>query len=372
MHKRAMTKRIYMAATSQHVGKTTCTLGLTAALRRKGLRVGYCKPVGQEFVDLGDLKVDKDALLFSTIMGFILDASLHSPVIVGSGLTKAYLENPDIYQFAERITRAVDALDSMHDVVVLEGTGHPGVGSVIDMSNADVAALTHSEVIMVAEGGIGSTIDELNVNLALFREQGIPIKGVIVNKVLPAKMEQVKYYVGKKLDRYGIPMLGLLPFEKSLTFPIMETILQAVKGQVVFHEERLDNRIEQIISGALVERGEFGALHNLLVIVNYRRLDHTIEIIDDIARRQGISGSPLAGIIINGEGEFVPQFLDDFSCKAYVEKHHIPVIATTLDTYGAALKIGKLEVKINTRSLWKAERAIELFAQHVDVSPLLT
>ncbi|HRD81227.1 MAG TPA: dethiobiotin synthase, partial [Saprospiraceae bacterium] len=89
-----MMKRIYMAATSQHVGKTTCTLGLTAALRRRGLNVGYCKPVGQEFVDLGDLKVDKDALLFSTIMGFILDPALHSPVIVGSGLTKSFIENP--------------------------------------------------------------------------------------------------------------------------------------------------------------------------------------------------------------------------------------------------------------------------------------
>lgn len=366
-----MMKRIYMAATSQHVGKTTCTLGLTAALRRRGLNVGYCKPVGQEFVDLGDLKVDKDALLFSTIMGFILDPALHSPVIVGSGLTKSYIENPGDYQFAQRVLHAANSLDSVHDVVVMEGTGHPGVGSVIDLSNADVAALTGAGVVMVVEGGIGSTIDELNVNLALFREQKLPILGVIVNKVLPDKMEQVRHYVGKKLDRYGIPLLGVLPFDKTLTFPIMETILQAVKGKVVFHEERLDNRIEHIISGSLVERREFSGFHNLLVVVNFRRLDHTIDIIEEVARQRGMEGSPLAGIIVNGEGDFVPEFLDDFSCKDYVEKHSIPVIATTLDTYGAALKIGKIEVKINTRTLWKAERAVELFQQHVQLDGLL-
>jgi dethiobiotin synthetase len=366
-----MTKRIYVAATSQHVGKTTCTLGLTAALRRKGLNVGYCKPVGQEFVDLGDLKVDKDALLFSTIMGFILDPALHSPVIVGAGLTKAYIDNPGDYHFPQRIVQAANSLESIHDIVIMEGTGHPGVGSVIDMSNADVAALTGAGVMMVVEGGIGSTIDELNVNLALFREQKVPILGVIVNKVLPDKMEQVRHFVGKKLERYDIPLLGILPFDKSLTFPIMETILNAVKGKVVFHEHRLDNRIEHIISGALVERREFTAFHHLLVIVNFRRLDHTIEIVEEIARRHGIEGTPLAGIIINGEGDFVPEFLDDFSCKDYITEHEIPVIATTLDTYGAALKISKIEVKINTRTLWKAERAVELFREHVSVEALL-
>ncbi len=366
-----MMKRIYVAATSQHVGKTTCTLGLTAALKSRGLNVGYCKPVGQEFVDLGDLKVDKDALLFSTIMGFILDPALHSPVIVGSGLTKDYLDNPGDYHFAQRILHAVNSLDSVHDVVVMEGTGHPGVGSVIDLSNADVAALTGAGVVMVVEGGIGSTIDELNVNLALFREQNLPILGVIVNKVIPEKMEQVRHYVGKKLDRYQIPLLGILPFDKTLTFPIMETILHAIKGKVIFHPERLDNRIEHIISGALVERRELNALNNLLVIVNFRRLDHTVEILDEIARQQGIEECPLAGIIIHGEGDFVPDFIDGFSCKDYVDQHRIPVIATTLDTYGSALKISKIEVKINTRTLWKVERAVELFRNHVNVDTLL-
>lgn len=366
-----MMKRIYVAATSQHVGKTTCTLGLTAALKSRGLNVGYCKPVGQEFVDLGDLKVDKDALLFSTIMGFILDPALHSPVIVGSGLTKEYLDNPGDYHFAQRILHAVNSLDSVHDVVIMEGTGHPGVGSVIDLSNADVAALTGAGVVMVVEGGIGSTIDELNVNLALFREQNLPIIGVIVNKVIPDKMEQVRHYVGKKLDRYQIPLLGILPFDKTLTFPIMETILHAIKGKVIFHPERLDNRIEHIISGALVERRELNALNNLLVIVNFRRLDHTVEILDEIARQQGIEECPLAGIIIHGEGDFVPDFIDGFSCKDYVDQHRIPVIATTLDTYGSALKISKIEVKINTRTLWKVERAVELFRNHVNVDALL-
>ncbi len=366
-----MSKRIYIAATSQHVGKTTCTLGIFAVLRKQGYRVGYCKPVGQEFVDLGDLKVDKDALLFSRMMGFELSADQHSPVIVGSGLTTAYLDNPVQFHFDKRIQQAAALLDADHDLVVYEGTGHPGVGSVIGLSNAQVAKLLDAGVIMVAEGGIGSTIDELNLKMALFREQGVPIRGVILNKVLPEKLEKVQHYVGLKLQQMGIPLLGVLPFDKNLTYPIMETVRQAVKGRTIFNEGKLDNWVEHIVSGALAERQEVEQFNRLLLIVSHERLHYAIDALEDLARRQQLSGSPLAGIIINGAGDFVPEFLAQFRRRDYIEQHQIPIISTTLDTYGAALKISRIEVKIHLRTLWKAERAIQLIQDHVNLQAIL-
>jgi dethiobiotin synthetase len=78
-----MIKRIYVAATSQHVGKTTSTLGLVHALRKRDVNVGYCKPVGQQFLDLENHQVDKDAFLFSGVMDFELVSDIHSPVILG-------------------------------------------------------------------------------------------------------------------------------------------------------------------------------------------------------------------------------------------------------------------------------------------------
>ncbi len=366
-----MSNCLYVAATHQHVGKTTSTLGLVATLRNKGINVGYCKPVGQEFVDLGDLKVDKDALLFAKVMNFELEAEFHSPVIVGRGLTTAYLDDPSGFDFPELLRRAARELHQRHEVVVYEGTGHPGVGSVIDVSNADVAKMLGASVIMVVEGGIGSTIDELNANLALFREQKVPIVGVIVNKVLPQKIAKVKRYVGRKLTQMGIPLLGVLPYDKSLANPIMESIQHAVNGKVLYNEESLGNKIENIVSGSLIEKREFSSLKDLLLIVNYRRLDKAVESIIDISRKQGLNYSPLSGIIINGEGDFVPTFVDHFQCLDYINHHRIPVVATALDTYGSAVKISHIEVKINTRTPWKAERAIEMIRKHVVLDPIL-
>ena len=365
-----MTDRIYVAATSQHVGKTTSTLGIVAAIRQLGYDVGYCKPVGQEFVDLGDLKVDKDALLFSKTMNFDLLAELHSPVILGRGVTSAYLRNPDQYHYSAKIAHASAALQDMHDVVVYEGTGHPGVGSVVHQSNADVAKALGAPVIMVVEGGIGNTIDRLNTNLALFREADVQIAGVIINKVLPDKIDKVRELVGGRLQEWNIPLMGVLPYDKTLANPIMEGIRLAVDGQVILNGHNLDNKVENIASGSLIEKKEFDDLQNLLLIVSYRRLESAIESLKEIDRKHPDQALKLAGIIVNGEYDFVPELQANIPCQDYITFNEIPLIATQLDTYGSALKISQMEVKINTRTPWKARRAVELIREHADISSL--
>src|SRR5690625_811940 len=132
-------KGFYVAATNQHIGKTTSTLGLAAIYRSKGLNVGYCKPVGQEFLDLDQLRVDKDTLLFADLLGFNLTPAYHSPVILGSGATAAFMDHPDRYTYREDVQKASAHLQASHDIVIYEGTGHPGVGSIVNLSNAEVA-----------------------------------------------------------------------------------------------------------------------------------------------------------------------------------------------------------------------------------------
>lgn len=336
-----------------------------AAIHQAGYDVGYCKPVGQEFVDLGELKVDKDALLFSKTMDFALNAEWHSPVIIGRGVTTAFLKNPDKFHFREAIEMASKELQSRHQFVVYEGTGHPGVGSVVELSNADVAYQLGAPVVMVVEGGIGSTIDRLHLNLGLFRERGVPIIGVIINKVLPDKLPKVRNLVGKYLKRKGIPLLGVIPYDQYLSNPIMESIRQAVRGRVLANELFLDNRVEHIASGSLIARKEVAHWENMLVIVNHRKMDEAIGTLQQLADQRGLENSPVAGIVVNGDGDFMTELEATLAEHEYVQSNHIPVIATHLDTYGAAVKISQMEVKINIRTPWKAIRAIELIKENV-------
>lgn len=366
-------KKIYVAATSQHIGKTTSTLGLVRALKDAGHNVGYCKPVGQKFVDLGDLRVDKDALLFSRVVGFKLIPDLHSPVILGQGATTDFMDNPDDFDYENDILHSDKELSKIHDMIVYEGTGHPGVGSIVNLSNADVADLLGTPVLMIVEGGIGKTIDKLNMSIALFREKNVPIIGVIVNKVLPEKIDKVKHYVGQKLEEMGLPLLGVLPYDKSLMYPILVNVLKAIKGKPIFNEEYLDNRVEDIIPASLIESEDFDHFSNILLVSSLTRLDSAIQQIRLEAEHRGMKGIPLSGIVITREdlSHVENDFKQYFKEREYVKAQNIPVMVTLLDTLGVVIKINRIEVKINVNTPWKSERAIELVKEHVDLKKIL-
>lgn len=358
-------RSLYVAATNQHVGKTTSTLGLVSVFKKNGINIGYCKPVGQRFLDLKNIRVDKDTLLFADLLGFELQPKHHSPVILGQGATTAYLDNPEAFHFRADIEMAANFLIEHHDFVIFEGTGHPGVGSIVNLSNADVAHLVNAAVIMIVEGGIGSTIDRLNVSLAMFREQRIPVVGVIVNKVMPEKLDKVKYYVGKKLKEMGLPLLGVMPYDEILAHPIISTICDAVNGSVIENTDQMERQVEDIMAGSLIDINRIRESKNILLVVGADRLNNAVHKIDLLSQVNDVEKSPLAGIVATGEGDINDE------CLSYIKKHRLPLIRTHLDTYGSVIKISKIEVKINLSTPWKIDRAIKLIDENIDLTRIM-
>ena len=359
-----MIERIYVAATSQHVGKTTSTLGLVHALRKKNINVGYCKPVGQQFLDLENYQVDKDAFLFSGVMDFELVSDIHSPVILGKGATANYLDDPSHQNYPQKILKAKEVLEDNYELVVYEGTGHPGVGSVCDLSNADVAELIGGKVILVVEGGIGNTIDKINLSLSLFRSKNIPILGVIVNKVRPEKQDKVHKYVKKYLVKQKLPLLGVIPYDKTMAYPLLHTVKSAVNGEVMANEHNLNNQVANTIDSSLMELEELTNYEHLMLIISSRKLPGALKKIREFETYNNFNRSPLSGIILTYH-----KFIDEAS-RQYIGEHEIPVIHTQMDTYGAVMKISRIEVKINPRTPWKIHRAEELISEHVNLDLL--
>lgn len=362
--------RIYIAATSQHVGKTTTTLGLVHALRNKGLDVGYCKPVGQKALRHNGGFADKDALLFADVMNFKAQCDIHSPVILGKGATRSFLDDPTKFNFENRIVKASKILQQRHDIVVYEGTGHPGVGSVVNLSNARVAQMLGAGLIMIVEAGIGSTIDALDLNLSVFQQKNIPIVGVIINKAVPAKMEMVRHYVGKKLKERDVKLLGVIPYEEILGLPLMSTIVESINGEVLYNEDHLERRVEDILAGSLIDREDIKKSGNKLLVVSISRLDDALSKLDRINQtlsKDKKSECPLSGVILTGgKADLKPAHLN------YFLENKVPVVHSKIDTYESVIKISRIEVKINTKTPWKVKKAVELFEEHVDLNPLLS
>lgn len=51
------------------------------------------------------------------------------------------------------------------------------------MSNADVASLLGLDVLLVANGGLGSTYDVLTLNQNLCNARNVKVRAVLLNKV---------------------------------------------------------------------------------------------------------------------------------------------------------------------------------------------
>ena len=183
------TPRVFIAATRQNDGKTTTSLGLLAALQTIYPRIGYIKPVGQRFVEIAEHKIDEDTVLMDSVYKLNCPLVDMSPIAVEPDFTRKYLESSNYDALAKKIQNAFDRVAWEKDFVLCEGSGHAGVGSVFDLSNAQVAKILGAKVVIVTRGGIGKPIDEVALNQALFEKAGVEIVGVIINKVLPEKLD---------------------------------------------------------------------------------------------------------------------------------------------------------------------------------------
>ncbi|MEY4036251.1 MAG: hypothetical protein RL715_470, partial [Chloroflexota bacterium] len=214
-------RQIFLAATGQNRGKTTTSLGLFAAFADRGLNTAFMKPVGQRWIMLDGSPADEDAALMRGVFNLPDSTQLLSPVQIPRGFTRRVIEGEIVEDLGARIVAAQTEMAKGRDLILLEGTGHAGVGAVIGLSNADVAALLGAPVIIVSEGGIGRPIDEIVLNAALFAARGVEVAGAIVNKVNLEMEPQLPQLLERGLARHKIPLLGILPYRQILSNPTL-------------------------------------------------------------------------------------------------------------------------------------------------------
>src|ERR1700720_2969709 len=196
-----VTPRVFIAATRQNDGKTTSSLGMIAALQNYYPRIGYIKPVGQRFVEIEEQKIDEDTVLMDSVFRLNCPLVDMSPIAVEPDFTRKYLESANNEVLVRKIQKAFDRVAWEKDFVLCEGSGHAGVGSVFDLSNAQVAKILGCKVIIVSQGGIGKPIDEVSLNQALFEKEGVEIIGALLNKVLEEKVEYITEFARRGLKR---------------------------------------------------------------------------------------------------------------------------------------------------------------------------
>ena len=210
--------RIFIAGTQSGAGKSTACLGLLGALLHVGYKpeeLAYMKPATQGVQQTLTAK-------FCASKGI---ACRHvGPLVFYRGFTKLFLQHsgttiknkkgedeyiPTTAEIQRSIKEEVDEVAAGKKVVILDGVGYPGVGSLVGCSNADVAKVTNACALLIGKPGLGDCIDSFCECSTFFESAQVKVLGMIVNRVTDGKEKTSmvptyfeKYQPDKKL--YGI------------------------------------------------------------------------------------------------------------------------------------------------------------------------
>lgn len=360
------TKRVFVAATRMNDGKTTTCLGLYGALQTRFPRVGFIKPVGQRFVDVQGKKIDEDSVLLDSIFQVRVPIESMSPLAIDSTFTRRFLENPGalLPTLEDQVCRAFDRVSWEKDFTIIEGTGHAGVGSVFDLSNASVAKLLNAKVVLVSPGGIGRPIDELALNKSLFDQHGVEVVGAILNKIEPDKMDMVRHYAGLGLARLGIPLLGVLPIQPMLSAPNLAQIAEEIGGRWLNGKRGgAKQRVQKVVVGAMSAKGIVDYLQPGVLIITPGDRDDIL--LAALASAKISGGTTIAGLIVTNDIKPHPKLAELLAMT------DIPVIATKEESYEVTSRINHMSVKTQPQDHDKFPIIKQLIADHVDLDKLI-
>jgi BioD-like phosphotransacetylase family protein len=358
-------RQIYLAATGQNRGKTTVSLGVLDGFRRRGLSTGFMKPVGQRTVIEDGVPADEDAVLMRRV--FDLAEPLHqmSPVHIPRGFTQAYIEGGFVEDLPARIRTAHAAFGAERDILLIEGTGHAGVGAVIDLSNAVVASMLGAPAVIVSEGGVGRPIDEIVLNASLFERHGVHVAGAIVNKVdLDAKPGLART-LERGLARHGIPLLGVLPYRPLLSNPTLAMVLEGVHGETLCPGPDLDQVIGGVAIGAMEPEHMLQRIGpRSLVIVPGDRTDVITALVGARAGGHPDDDGPL-GIVLTGG------YRPDLSVIDAIRGADLFATIVPEDTYVVASEVHDLLVKTHASDAGKIAEIKALVWEYLFIDRVL-
>ncbi len=357
------TPRVFIAATRQNDGKTTASLGLIAALQQFFPRVGYIKPVGQRFVEIEEQKIDEDTVLMDAVYRLNTPLVDMSPIAVEPDFTRKYLLTANNEALIKKIQQAFDRVAWEKDFVLCEGSGHAGVGSVFDLSNARIAKLLGAKVVIVSQGGIGKPIDEIALNQALFEKEGVEIIGVILNKVIGGKVDYISDFARRGLKRKGLELLGVLPYKQILCNPSVELIREELHAELLNPTANLGSLVDDVVVGAMSAQNavKFFAPGTLLITPGDRE-DIVLAACASLASH---SGPKMAGIILTGGLRPSEKILE------IIRFNNAPFMLVKDDSYQVASKVNNLNVKTRPSDSEKISLIRDIVAKNINVQRII-
>lgn len=358
-----MNKAVYIATSEHNSGKSIVTLGLMSILIGKTAKVGYFRPIIEDFEDG---KVDNH--IETVISHFGLDIAFDDAYAITKSRLIKKKNKGKIGEVIDLIIEKYKKLEEQFDFVLVEGTSFSGEGTVIEFDMNVLIAKNLGIPTIIIGSGVDKTLEELIDSLYLaydsFKVRDVEVLSVIANKV---QLENVALVTdGLRASLPKEVLVNAIPIISSLNHPTVREIVEELKGKVLFGEAFLNNEVGNFSVGAMQLRNYLLHLkENALVITPGDRADIILGVLQ---ANESANYPAIAGIILTGN------IIPDDSILKLIEglTSIVPIISVEAGTYRITNSIGNIKSKIYADNTQKIETSISTFEKFVDVEELST
>ncbi|WP_125719722.1 phosphate acetyltransferase [Flavobacterium ustbae] len=352
-----MSKAIYIATSDHNSGKSIITLGLMSILIGKTAKVGYFRPIIEDFVD-GEV----DNHIETVLSYFNLDIKFEDAYAITKSRLIKKKNKGKIGEVLDLIIEKYKKLEERFDFVLVEGTSFTGEGTSIELDLNVLIAKNLGIPTIIVGSGVGKTLEELLDSLYLvydsFKIKEVEVLSVFANKVQPENIELVTTSLQKSLP--SNVLINTIPLISSLNNPTMQEIVNVLDAKVLFGENYLNNEIGHYSVGAM-------QLHNYLVHLHENALvitpgDRSDIILGALQANESANYPTISGIILTGNivpEESILKLIEGLSAI-------VPIIAVDGGTYHITNKIGSIKSEIYANNTHKIETSITTFEKYVD------
>jgi BioD-like phosphotransacetylase family protein len=347
---------LLVTSTDAGTGKTAVALALARLAADRGATVGYMKPKGTRLQSTVGKTLDADPMLARELLG--LDAEMHEmePVVYSPTFVSGVIRGQeDTAALRERVREAFEGLAEGTDTMLLEGAGDPATGAVVDLTDADLAALLDTQAVLVARYDEPGDIDQV---LTAAEGLGDRCIGVVFNAVTSATYDEVETAVAPFLESRGVPVLGVLPRDKSMAGVTVADLTTELGA----------DSLTDAATDALVERVLVGAMNGESALSHFRRTkDAAVITGGDRADVQAaaLDAPGVNCLVLTGGHRPSGAILGE------AEQQGMPVITVQTDTITTIERIESMIHGGRVRDEATVERMQELLHAHADVDALL-
>ncbi|MGB0257824.1 MAG: phosphate acetyltransferase [Coraliomargarita sp.] len=380
----------FLAASGVESGLTSISLGVFRALDRRGIRVGFCKPISQGVITEGE--TDPSISLVSSTTGF-------KPVEpMSMEEAERFVRNDQMDDLMEQVVERVRAHADEVDVMVVEGLLPTESQSFPNRINRSVVTALSAEVILV-NAAKSKSMDELKESIEIAASlygglQNPNVIGCILNKVQFDGQDGIDVNVPvqgsskrNEVNRQEMSHVELKAYREKVqaecslfTDGSFELI-----GCVPWNPNLPSYRVRDVarhLDAAIINAGDIDGRRVKSVCLCARNLSRILHVFDagrllvapsdriDILMTASLSTMdkiPLAGIVLTGGAELSETVMD--LCRPAF-KLGLPVLSVDTDSFVTATKLSQMSNYIPGDDIERFNTTLDFVARYLHTDRL--